>query len=58
MGRSKLLMIIIASYKNKAEPLVESIKKYTPHEKFVVVDSDVAHFLKRVRQQEGNTLMR
>lgn len=33
-------MIIIASYKNKAEPLVESIKKYTPHEKFVVVDSD------------------
>lgn len=51
-------MIIIASYKNKAEPLVKSIKKYTPHEKFVVVDSDVAHFLKRVRQQEGNTLMR
>lgn len=33
-------MIIIASYKNKAEPLVESIKKYTPNEKFIVVDSD------------------
>lgn len=34
------VVIVIASHKNEAKELVESIEKHTPNEKFIVVDSD------------------